>query len=60
MGGKAKRGKGRLKESFGALVDNKRLKDKGRVDQASGTARKTAGRAADRVRRTVKSARRKS
>lgn len=59
MGGRTKRGKGRLKESFGALIDNKRLKDKGRVERASGTARKKAGRAADKVRSQVRSARRR-
>ena len=50
MRGSATRGKGRLKESLGALTDNKRLKDKGRVEQAAGSARKTA----DRMRRKVR------
>jgi uncharacterized protein YjbJ (UPF0337 family) len=31
-------------ESIGALTDNKRLKDKGRVLQGEGTARKAADR----------------
>jgi uncharacterized protein YjbJ (UPF0337 family) len=51
MRGSAKRGKGRLKESLGALTDNKRLKDQGRVEQAAGSARKTADRMSRKVRR---------
>ena len=44
MGGRTDRAKGRLKEAFGALADHKRLKDKGRVDQAKGSTKKRAGR----------------
>ena len=53
MRGRSKRGKGRLKESLGALVDNKRLKDRGRVDQAVGSARKGAGSLIRKVKRRV-------
>jgi uncharacterized protein YjbJ (UPF0337 family) len=34
-------------ESWGALTDNKKLKDKGRMLQGEGTARRAAGRAKD-------------
>jgi uncharacterized protein YjbJ (UPF0337 family) len=50
MRGSAKRGKGRLMESFGALTNSKRLKNKGRVEQAAGSA----GKAADRIIRKVR------
>ena len=53
MAGRAKRAKGRAKESLGALADNKKLKDKGRVDQAEGTARKKTRRAVDKVKDKV-------
>lgn len=53
MSGKTRRAKGRVKESVGALTDDKELKDKGRVDQAVGTAKKKAGAAAKKVKRTV-------
>jgi uncharacterized protein YjbJ (UPF0337 family) len=46
----AKRGKGRLKESLGALTGNKRLKDKGRVEQAAGSVREAADRMIGKVR----------
>jgi uncharacterized protein YjbJ (UPF0337 family) len=59
MAGRRKRAKGRLRESFGALTDNKRLKDKGRIEQAAGTARKTAGRTADKLRHAARRARAK-
>ena len=44
MAGRVKRGRGRLMESVGALTDNKRLKDKGRVLRGQGTARSAADR----------------
>jgi uncharacterized protein YjbJ (UPF0337 family) len=44
MAGRARRGKGRLMESWGALTDNKKLKDKGRALQGEGAARSAAGR----------------
>ena len=40
MGGKTDRAKGRVKEGVGGLTDNKRLKDKGRADSATGTAKR--------------------
>ena len=49
MAGRIKRGRGRLMESVGALTDNKRLKDKGRLLRGQGKARS----AADRVGRLL-------
>ena len=49
MRGRTKRGKGRLRESFGALTDNKRQKDKGRFEQALGSTMKRADRMFRRV-----------
>jgi uncharacterized protein YjbJ (UPF0337 family) len=53
MSGKTQRAKGRVKESVGALTDDKGMKDRGRADQAAGTVRKTVGKAARKVRRAV-------
>jgi uncharacterized protein YjbJ (UPF0337 family) len=53
VGARADRAKGRLKEAWGGLTDNKRLKDKGRADTATGTAKKKTGRAADKVKNTL-------
>jgi uncharacterized protein YjbJ (UPF0337 family) len=53
MGAKADRAKGRTKEAVGGLTDNKRLKDKGRADSASGTAKKKAGKATDKVKKAL-------
>jgi uncharacterized protein YjbJ (UPF0337 family) len=39
--------KGRAKEAAGALSGDKRLKNEGRVDQAKGSAKKTADKVAD-------------
>jgi len=50
VGARTDRAKGRLKESLGALADHKRLKDKGRVDQAKGSAKKKTARAKRKVR----------
>ncbi len=43
---------GRIKEGVGGVTDNKRLKDKGRADSATGTA-KAAGRATDQVKKAL-------
>jgi uncharacterized protein YjbJ (UPF0337 family) len=49
MAGKTDRAKGRVKESVGALADHKRLKDKGRVDQAKGSVKKRAAKTKRKV-----------
>jgi uncharacterized protein YjbJ (UPF0337 family) len=45
MAGRTERAKGRVKESAGALADDKKLKDKGRVQQAKGSVKKRVGKA---------------
>ena len=45
MSGTTDRAKGRLKESGGALADHKKLKDRGRLDQAKGSIKKRAKKA---------------
>jgi uncharacterized protein YjbJ (UPF0337 family) len=40
MAGRTQRGKGRLMEAIGALTDNKKAKDKGRLHQLVGSGRK--------------------
>ena len=51
MAGRAQRGRGRLMETWGALTDNKKLKDKGRLLQGKGTGQRVIGRAKDLFRR---------
>lgn len=41
--------KGRLKESWGALTGNERLKTRGRGDQAAGTAQAKKGQWKERI-----------
>jgi uncharacterized protein YjbJ (UPF0337 family) len=53
MAARTRRGTGRLKEAWGALTDNKKIKDKGRRDRMRGTAKKHAGRVAGKVKRRV-------
>jgi uncharacterized protein YjbJ (UPF0337 family) len=53
MGAKADRTKGRIKEGVSGLTDNKRLKDEGPADSATGTAKKQAGRATDKVKKAL-------
>ncbi len=50
MGARTDRAVGRLMVSLGALTDNKKMKDKGRLGQARGSARKKGGRAFDKLR----------
>jgi uncharacterized protein YjbJ (UPF0337 family) len=53
MRAKADRTKGRIKEGVGGLTDNKRLKDKSPADSATGTAKKKAARATDKVKKAL-------
>ncbi|HEY1849977.1 MAG TPA: CsbD family protein [Candidatus Binataceae bacterium] len=41
--------KGRVKEAVGAVTDNKRLKDEGRMDQAVGKVKKAVERVIDKA-----------
>jgi uncharacterized protein YjbJ (UPF0337 family) len=49
MAGRTQKAKGRVKESVGALANDKEMKDRGRVDQATGSVKKHAGKAADKL-----------
>jgi uncharacterized protein YjbJ (UPF0337 family) len=50
MGGiSGDKAKGRVKEAFGVLTNDERLKQEGRVDQAKGSVKKTVDRIADAV-----------
>jgi uncharacterized protein YjbJ (UPF0337 family) len=59
-GGHTKRAKGRVKESAGALLDDKAMKDRGRVEQAEGTVRKKADAATDKIADAAKKVKRKT
>jgi len=41
--------KGRIKEAFGSLTGNKKMKAKGQTDQAVGKVKKDAEKAVDKV-----------
>jgi uncharacterized protein YjbJ (UPF0337 family) len=59
MAGRTQKAKGRVKESVGALANDKEMKDRGRADQAAGSVKKQAGKAADKVGDAAKKAREK-
>ena len=42
--------KGRVKEAVGALTDDKRLKNEGKIDQASGAIKDSVEKVVDKVR----------
>jgi uncharacterized protein YjbJ (UPF0337 family) len=50
MGEEAEDAKGRLKEAGGALTGDDKLKNEGKVDQASARVKQTSANAVDRVR----------
>jgi uncharacterized protein YjbJ (UPF0337 family) len=54
MSGKAEEIKGRVKESVGVMTNDERLKEQGKVDQASGKIKQTAEKVINRVRDAVK------
>jgi uncharacterized protein YjbJ (UPF0337 family) len=54
MGSKAEEIKGRLKEAAGAITDNDKLRQEGKVDQASGKLKQAAEKAIDKVKDAVK------
>ena len=49
MAGRTQRAKGRLMEAVGALMNNKKAKDKGRLNQLIGGGRKKSRRAKRKV-----------
>ena len=54
MSGKAEEIKGRVRESVGVMTNDERLKEQGKVDQASGKIKQTAEKVINRVRDAVK------
>ena len=54
MSGKAEEVKGRVKESVGVITNDERLKEQGKVDQASGKIKQTAEKVINKVRDAVK------
>jgi uncharacterized protein YjbJ (UPF0337 family) len=54
MSGKAEEIKGRVKESVGVMTNDERLKEQGKVDQASGKIKQTADKMINKVRDAVK------
>ena len=49
MSGTTDKIKGRVKEAVGVVTDNQRLKDEGRMDQATGKVKKAVDRLIDKV-----------
>jgi uncharacterized protein YjbJ (UPF0337 family) len=49
MAGRTQRGKGRVMEAVGALTDNKKTKDKGRLHQLIGSTKKKGHKAKRKV-----------
>ncbi|HEV3109925.1 MAG TPA: CsbD family protein [Candidatus Binataceae bacterium] len=43
--------KGRVKEAVGVATDNQRLKDEGRIDQATGKVKKAIDRVIDKAKK---------
>jgi uncharacterized protein YjbJ (UPF0337 family) len=54
MSGTSDKIKGRVKEAVGALTDDQRLKDEGRLDQTTGKVKGAVERVIDRVKNAVK------
>ena len=53
MSGKADRAKGRIKEAFGALTGDRKMKREGKIDQAAGDVKDAADKAVDRVKNSM-------
>jgi uncharacterized protein YjbJ (UPF0337 family) len=51
MSGTTDKIKGRAKEAVGVVTNNRRLKDEGRLDQATGKVKKVVDRILDKVKR---------
>jgi uncharacterized protein YjbJ (UPF0337 family) len=54
MSGKAEEIKGRVKEAAGAITNDERLKQEGRIDQASGKIKQATEHVVNKVRDAVK------
>jgi uncharacterized protein YjbJ (UPF0337 family) len=53
MNGTTDKVKGRVKEAVGALTDDKRLKNEGKADQASGAVKDGVEKVIDKVKNVV-------
>lgn len=53
MSGAADKAKGRVKEAIGALTGDRKLKREGKIDQAAGDIKDTAGKAVDKVKNAL-------
>lgn len=54
MGGKGDIVKGRIKEAAGALTDDQKLRNEGKLDQAAGKVKDAAEKAVDKAARAAK------
>jgi uncharacterized protein YjbJ (UPF0337 family) len=59
MSGTSDKIKGRVKEAVGALTDNQRLKNEGKLDQATGKVKGAVERVIDKAKNVVKGPSRK-
>ena len=53
MSGTSDKIKGRVKEAVGALTDDQRLKDEGKLDQTTGKIKEAVERVVDKAKKTV-------
>jgi uncharacterized protein YjbJ (UPF0337 family) len=56
MGGRIDKAKGRTKKAAGELADDPSLKDRGRVDKASGSVKRGVDKARNKARRGTRRA----
>jgi uncharacterized protein YjbJ (UPF0337 family) len=56
MGGRIDKAKGRSKKAAGELADDPSLKDRGRVDKASGSVKRGVDKARNKARRGIRRA----
>jgi uncharacterized protein YjbJ (UPF0337 family) len=54
MSGTSDKVKGRIKEAAGALTDNNKLKNEGKLDQAAGKVKSAVGKVVDKAKAAVK------
>ena len=59
MSGTSDKIKGRVKEAVGALTDDQRLKDEGKLDQTTGKLKDVVERVIDKAKKVVKGPARK-
>jgi uncharacterized protein YjbJ (UPF0337 family) len=51
--GAVDKAKGRIKEAAGALTDDDRLRQEGKIDQAAGKVKEVAEKAVDKIKKAV-------